>query len=432
MNPAERIRASALARGWDVQPFWSVARRFSENNAPDRQLLSVYRDWGVVPKASRDDNFNRASDDLSTYQVVRQGDLVINKMKTWQGSLAVSDYGGIVSPAYFVCGLAPSVHPRFIHYALRSTIYVDAYASVSKGIRPNQWDLPYDELRQLPVILPPIERQRRIADFLDDQVARIDEIIRLREETTDVLAERLAAAAHGEVTGIGYEDRAPTDLPWSDFIPSHWQVARLGLIAQMGTGHTPSRLRPEYWEHTDIPWLTTTDVKHLRNDEVETLDDTEVHISDVGLRNSAAVMHPAGTVGICRTSASAGYSAIMGVPMATSQDFAVWRPATEIVPGYLLWCLRAMRTDLLERLAMGSTHKTIYFPDLEGIQIPLPPVAEQAEIAQRMHRTVGLVAAARAELRADVGLLRERKRSLITAAVTGEIDVTSASGRGVA
>jgi type I restriction enzyme, S subunit len=121
----------------------------------------------------------------------------------------------------------------------------------------------------------------------------------------------------------------------------------------------------------------------------------------------------------------------MGVPMATSQDFAVWRPSPHLVPGYLLWCLRAMRSDLLDRLAMGSTHKTIYFPDLEGIRIPLPPLDEQREIAERLHDEVGRIVEARREMTAQIDLLQERKRSLITAAVTGGFDVTTASGRGV-
>lgn len=295
-----------------------------------------------------------------------------------------------------------------------------------------QANLNAEQVGNLPFIDRSVDEQRRVADYLDDQVARIDEVVRLREEAIGLLGERLAASAHAAVIGATRDDMQPTDLSWAAVLPNHWQVARLGLVAQMGTGHTPSRAVTAYWENADIPWLTTTDVKHLRSDEIETLHDTEVHISELGLRNSAAVMHPAGTVGICRTSASAGYSTIMGVPMATSQDFAVWRPSPKIVPGYLLWCLRAMRTDLLERLAMGSTHKTIYFPDLEGIRIPLPPLEEQAEIADRMHRVVAMIAETRAEMKAQIVLLHERKRSLITAAVTGEFDVTAASGRGVA
>ena len=83
-------------------PLRALYRRVEDSGRPDLPLLSVYRDHGVVIREGREDNFNRASDDLSKYKVVRKGDLAMNKMKTWQGSLGVSDYHGIVSPAYFV------------------------------------------------------------------------------------------------------------------------------------------------------------------------------------------------------------------------------------------------------------------------------------------------------------------------------------------
>jgi type I restriction enzyme S subunit len=87
---------------WEIAPLWSVYRPVKRTGFTKEPLLSVYRDYGVVLKASRDDNHNRASDDLDPYQLVEPGQLVTNKMKTWQGSIAVSELRGIVSPAYFV------------------------------------------------------------------------------------------------------------------------------------------------------------------------------------------------------------------------------------------------------------------------------------------------------------------------------------------
>jgi type I restriction enzyme S subunit len=182
----------------------------------------------------------------------------------------------------------------------------------------------------------------------------------------------------------------------------------------------------------DIPWVTTTDVKRFRYDGIDSIADTEVQISQLGLRNSSAVMHPAGTVVLTRTSASAGFSIVMDVPMATSQDCATWTPGPLLNSFYLLWCLRAMRRDVMERLAMGSTHKTIYFPDLEGIRIPLPPMVEQREIVERISSRVNAIRSAQGLIAGSIKLLEERKRALITAAVTGEFDVTTATGRGVA
>lgn len=174
--------------------------------------------------------------------------------------------------------------------------------------------------------------------------------------------------------------RRPASIAWANSLPEGWGEPRICQVARMGTGHTPSRARPELWESCFIPWLTTGDVHKFREDQVTTIADTEIHISETGLANSAAVMHPAGTVALSRT-ASAGFSIIMGRDMATSQDFATWTCGPLLTPRYLLWCLRAMRSDIMGRLAIGSTHKTIYFPDLMSIRIPLPPIEVQGRIA---------------------------------------------------
>ncbi len=133
-------------------------RRVKRTGHSQEELLSVYRDYGVIPKSSRDDNFNKPSEDLSPYQLVCNGDVVLNKMKAWQGSIAVSDLRGIVSPAYFVYTAKPHLYqtdlePSYVHYLLRCKEYATQYLRRSKGIRVNQWDLDPDYLRQLEISL---------------------------------------------------------------------------------------------------------------------------------------------------------------------------------------------------------------------------------------------------------------------------------------
>ena len=198
----------------------------------------------------------------------------------------------------------------------------------------------------------------------------------------------------------------------------------------MGSGHTPSRSRPEWWVDCTIPWITTGEVSQIRDDRREVIYDTREKISQLGLANSSATLHPAGTVVLCRT-ASAGYSAVMGTDMATSQDFVTWTCGPRLDPFYLLWCLRAMRQDLLGRLAMGSTHKTIYVPDLQMLRIPLPDIDEQREIVTQIRKQNELVDQLSDKVKRQLDLLAERRQALITAAVTGQIDVSTASGRGV-
>jgi len=108
---------------WEVQPLRAVTTLKADRNRPDLPVLSVYREYGVIPKDSRDDNHNATSMDTSTYKVVQPGDLVVNKMKAWQGSMGVSAHEGIVSPAYITCSTkSERILPSFLHYLLRAIL----------------------------------------------------------------------------------------------------------------------------------------------------------------------------------------------------------------------------------------------------------------------------------------------------------------------
>jgi len=113
----------------------------------------------------------------------------------------------------------------------------------------------------------------------------------------------------------------------------------------------------------------------------------------------------------------------MGTDMATSQDFVTWTCSDRLLPRFLLFCLRAMRSDLLGRLAMGSTHRTIYFPDIKSIRIPLPSVAEQQRLLDLADEQLAALGPLEAAIDHQITLLRERREALITAAVTGTLQV---------
>ena len=110
----------------DIPSDWQVAKLKhsikwkSEKGNPEGTVLSLYRDYGVIPKDSRDDNHNVTSLDTSTYKVVDVGDFVINKMKAWQGSMAVSEYCGIISPAYHVCEIInPNIYKKYFRLIVK-------------------------------------------------------------------------------------------------------------------------------------------------------------------------------------------------------------------------------------------------------------------------------------------------------------------------
>jgi type I restriction enzyme, S subunit len=309
---------------------------------------------------------------------------------------------------------------RFAEYVLQSAS-TRAYFEMS-AVGSTMGNLNTSIVLGLPIPLPPSDEQRRIADFLDAETARIDTLASIQRQARTILFERRTANVFAAVTGSASIERMPSKLAWADLLPVTWKSVKLGHFARMGSGHTPSRSHPEWWEDCTIPWITTGEVSQVRDDRREVLTETRECISEIGMANSSAELHLKGTVVLCRT-ASAGYSAIMGEDMATSQDFVTWICGPFLDPFYLLWCLRAMRSDLLGRLAMGSTHKTIYVPDLQMLRIPLPPIAEQQRIVSSIHAANMAIDAAVDVIDRQLALLAERRQALITAAVTGGISV---------
>jgi len=407
----------------------SVDRRAIGSSLP---LLSVSIHRGVTRRDEVTQDDHRA-DTLDGYKICRSGDLVLNRMRAFQGAVGISPVDGLVSPDYLVLRPTPETDGRYLHHLLRSDWLVGQMIARLRGIGSTDLGtvrtprINADDLGDIEIALPPLGEQRRIADFLDAETRRIDRLLALRDHHLALVQEQRMARVVGMVTGAGFQERRPSGLIWHPDLPANWSSAKLTLVARLGSGHTPSRSRPEWWNDCYIPWITTGEVQQVRDDRREVLTETREYISDLGLANSAAELHPSGTVVLCRT-ASAGYSAVMGRDMATSQDFATWTCGRLLDPYFLLWCLRAMRPDLLGRLAMGSTHKTIYMPDVQSIRIPLPSVVQQREIVAEIRQSNAQLDALTDAVEAQRTLLRERRAAVITAAVTGELDVSTARG----
>jgi len=349
---------------------------------------------------------------------IHDGDLVFS----WSATLAVKEWNrgsALLNQHLFRVDTNPGVNKAWFRYVLE--VGIDRLRPLMHGSAMTHITL--EMLRSVRIALPTPAAQRSIADSLDVETARIDALITQKRRLIGLLDERRMAVmtegVRGVLTGI---EQVPAEVPWVTTRGASWREAKLTLVAILGTGHTPSREHPEWWVDCTIPWITTGEVHQMRSDRIEYIEATREAISQLGIDNSSAVLHPAGTVVLCRT-ASAGYSAIMGRDMATSQDFVTWTCGPLLEPRYLLLCLRVMRQDLLGRLAMGSTHKTIYMPDIESLRVLLPPIEEQRrivdEVWQGLERLNGLVERTTQQIK----LLAERRQASITAAVTGEIAV---------
>lgn len=198
----------------------------------DLELLSVYRDYGVIRKSSRSDNHNVESQDVSNYKYVNVGNLVMNKMKMWQGSLGVSKYEGIVSPAYIVCEVCQSMNNRYLHYLLRSAIFKTFYNRISYGVRVGQWDLRYDDFKSLRIYLPPDSEQNQIVKYLDWKLSKINKFIRAKKKQIELLIEQKEVMISKAVTkGIDSNVKMKNSgIEWIGYIPEDWDIKQLRQI----------------------------------------------------------------------------------------------------------------------------------------------------------------------------------------------------------
>ena len=196
LNPDVKMKDSGISwigmipEQWEMKQLRSFLTLFTEKDHGDAQLLSVTREQGVIErdKDDKEGNHNYVPDDLSGYKYIEKGDFAINKMKAWQGSYAVSEYYGIVSPAYYTCKLK-GVNKDFFSKAIRSKAYIPFFTHYSKGIRVGQWDLNPNALKSIPFILPSVDEQRAIVAYIEEKCQKIDTLMTELQEEIDYMKE---------------------------------------------------------------------------------------------------------------------------------------------------------------------------------------------------------------------------------------------------
>jgi len=404
-----------IPRDWQLVRACDLFRKKKTTGRVDAELLSVYREHGVVPKASRDDNMNRPSDDLSAYQFVKIGDLVLNKMKTWQGSIAVSKHEGIVSPAYYVARPLVKMSLDFVHHLLRSPNYIDRYAALSSGVRVNQWDLSYDDFKAMPVPMPSIGEQRAIADYLDRQTALIDQRLSTLEEKKIVLAELRKATIHEAVTKGLNKSATMKDSG----APSHWTTVRIKDVAKLN----PSILLPKL-------------------DEIDFFPMEAIGV-DGGLSfgQHKAVAQAGGysqmqNGDVCFAKVTPcfenGKSAIVEglkakVALATT-EITILRPNKKINRQFLHYRIKGLdfAVDGANEMKGAGGLKRVPERFAADFAFQLPPLSEQFAIANHLDQQTQQIDAQLSTLDEQAQVLKELRKAIIHEAVTGKIDLSGA------
>ena len=373
-------------------------------------LMSVSLYKGVVPRADLMDSEGRA-DDLSNYKVCEPGDIVLNRMSAYQGALGLSREKGLVSPDYAVLRPNADWDGRYLVYLMKSQWFLGQIVMRLKGIGSIEQAnvrTPRINIEDLGGILapaPPIEEQRRIADFLDDQVGRIDQAIEDRNTQSKLLEESFDARLESEISGR---------YPWR-------RLRTVLALLRDGTHNPPERVS------AGVPLLTAKNLRGHRlafNDKDTHVSATDADVLDrsLELRAHDLLMSIKGTVG------NVGLIPENCPRFQIERNISVLRPQAEtLTSSWLYWAMRARQTQEAISLAMGfSAQPGIYLGAIGDLRIPVPSVAVQIKKSTELDIRATEVGLQSQMLNSSKLLLEHRKRSLITAAVTGQLDVTSA------
>jgi type I restriction enzyme S subunit len=208
-------------------------------------------------------------------------------------------------------------------------------------------------------------------------------------------------------------------VEWLGDIPAAWEAVRIKSVAELHSGHTPDKKVAAYWDDGTIPWVSLADSGFLWLHRY--IDKPKYYTTPEGIANSSAVVLPARSVILSRD-ATVGLCAIATTELAVSQHFMAWVCGPAVLDEYLLYVIDAMKQEL-ERLSMGSTIPTIGLPHIKDLAMPLPPVDEQHRIVDRIAGQTGHIDSLVERTRQSIDLLQEYRTALISAAVTGQIDI---------
>ena len=396
---------------WNIMQLRKYLSLVSIKGKGDKQLLSVTRENGVIERDTYnlEENHNFVPEDLNGYKYVTPGQFVINKMKSWQGSYGVSDYEGIVSPAYFVCDLN-FPNKEYFSQAIRSRAYVDFFAQWSKGIRVGQWDLEPIALKSIPFFEPPIPEQNKIVAYLDKRITLIENCKCQRERELQTLNE-LKQAEIASVVTRGLNPDVPmkdSGIFWQPLIPMNWSVTKLK--------HVLSKLdRPRRPDDELLVCSNSGDVKKRGDSKLGLVADSDEIYQ--GVRCGDLLIH--------------GMDTWHGAIAVSNYD-GMCTPVVHVCDStqnkkYIALYLRNMANQKVFKLiSNGVRQNTSDFRSwgkVGTILIPIPPIEEQNAIVEYIESKTNKIDTMIEALKAEIDRLTEYKQRLISDVVTGQIDV---------
>ena len=353
--------------------------------------------------------------------MLRLGDVLLTKDGSTLG--IVNWVRHLPSPATVNSSIAvirphEAVHGGYLRYYFALQVMQAHIGSMKDGMGvPHLFQA---DIRKFRIPLPPRDEQIAIVAFLDRETERIDALVAKKRRLLELLQDKRTALINHAVTK-GLDPDVPmkdSGIEWFGQIPAHWPVVRLGHFAHVQNGSTPSPDDVAYWHDGTVPWLASTKVNEDRVTSPSEL------ITETALRECSLSLVPAGSVviGLVGQGRTRGMAALLGIEAAINQNMAAIIPRRRIMGRYLQYQLESMYIPIRE-CGRGANQAALNCELVAELRLPSPPADEQAAIARFIDDKAYAISALVDKTHRSIDLLGESRSALITAAVTGQIDV---------
>ena len=422
---------ASIPSDWQEGPFKAIASCNDEvldESFPAEQLVKYVEisDVSLAEgiKSAQEMSFEQAPS--RARRIVRQGDVLVSTVRTYLKAIAYVDRDepNLVASTGFAVIRARNACPKFLGYVAQSEYFIARVIAASVGV--SYPAVNASEIMRLPVAFPDLETQGKIAAFLDGETAKIDRLIAAQRKLIDLLDEKKQSLISHAVTK-GLNPDVPTKesgVQWLGDVPENWQVRSIKSLATgSGTLFTDGDWIESKNLSTDgIRYITTGNVGqgaykeqgsgYISESTFEELNCTEVLPGDVLV---SRLNQPIGRACLAPN---------LGGRVATSVDNVIFRPAPEFDPAFVVY--RFSASDYLHELnllASGTTMQRVSRTELGGVRIAWPPHSEQLQIVGFLDRITKQIDILTKKTQLSIDLLKERRSALISAAVTGKIDV---------
>lgn len=410
----------AIPESWSVlrnKNAFSCDKLIVGNDSDKTQLLSL------TTKGIKKKDINNAEGKLpesfDTYQRVAADNIVMCLFDLDCSAVfsGISPYAGMISPAYRVLTCKENIVPQYADYWFSYISDGRKFNHYAKNIR---YTLSYEEFSALPILMPDVTTQKQIVNFLDTKCSKIDATISKQQEAIEKLkAYKLSVITEAVTKGWNPNvSLKNSGIEWIGKIPSHWHLSHIGNLAEIGSGGTPDRKKPEYWIEGTVKWMASGEINY------EYVYDTAEKITELGMENSNAKLLPVNTVmlGLIGQGKTKGLTAILKTECTCNQNLAYLIANPELLHyRYLFYCFKAMYHYI--RGLVGDSQAGIYQGFLKKQSIPLPTFEEQICISDRLDKESQRIQSLIEIKERQVEKLNQYKKSLIYEVVTGKREV---------